>query len=455
MKPDLFEQSIKPSEKRKVYTITEIAHDIQALLEDQFPEVWVEGEITNLTASAKGHTYFSLKDESAILKCALFASNGRRVKFKLENGLKVLCLGQISSYPPRGEYQLIVEAVEPQGLGALQLAFEQLKKKLEKEGLFDPKHKKPIPFLPERIGIVTSLSGKAIRDILKVIDERFSESHMVIRDVRVQGEGAAEEIAKAIQEFNAYGRVDVLLVGRGGGSIEDLWAFNEEIVARAIYASKIPVVSCVGHELDYTIADFVADVRAGTPSMAAEMVVPDKAELLETLEDQRHRLHSALLEKLKFLSERLRAQRESILFRQPARLFQTMEQRLDELTGTLREGLGRWVQKQSERMAVIRTHLKHLSPRSAMVKEEIALQNLMKQISKRMEEVLRHAENRFFVPLGKLESLSPLKILKRGFSVTYGPQGKVLRSVRSLSVGDEVKTRLEEGSFTSRVEQKE
>lgn len=403
MKPDLLE-------KKKIYTVTEITRDIQTLLEDHFPEVWVEGEVTNLSSSAKGHTYFSLKDEAAILKCALFASNGRRVKFRLENGLKVLCYGQISSYPPRGEYQLILEIVEPQGLGALQLAFEQLKQRLEKEGLFDPRRKKPIPFLPGRIGIVTSRSGKAIRDILKVIDERFPESHILIRDVRVQGEGAAEEIARAIRDFNQFGKIDVLLVGRGGGSLEDLWAFNEEVVARAIFTSKIPVISCVGHELDYTIADFVADVRAGTPSMAAEMVVPDKTELLEAIEDHTHRLRAALLEKVTLLSERLRAQRESVFFRRPERIFLPMEQRLDDLTATLKKALSGWIEKQ---------------------------------------------ENRFLLHIGKLEALSPLKVMRRGFSVTYGPSGEILRNVKRLSPGDIVKTRLDQGSFSSRVEEME
>ncbi len=415
---------------RKIYTVTEITRNIQALLEGQFPEVWIEGEITNLTLSAKGHTYFSLKDENALLKCALFLSSSRAIKFQLENGLKVLCYGQISTYPPRGEYQLIVEAMEPQGLGALQLAFEQLKKKLAKEGLFEAKHKKPIPFLPERIGVVTSRTGKAIRDILKVIHERFPESHVILRDTRVQGEGAADDIAEAIREFNAWGKADVLLVGRGGGSMEDLWAFNEEAVARAIFASKIPIVSCVGHELDVTISDFVADVRAGTPSMAAEMVVPDKAEILETLEESRHRLRSALLEKLSFLTERLRAQRESVLFRQPERLFHFQEQRLDEWTATLREGLSRWVREYAERVMAVRTDLRHLTPRS-----------------------LESVHHRFLIQVEKLESLSPLKILKRGFSVTYGPDGTVLRKAGSVSTGDRIQTRLDEGSLTSRVEE--
>jgi len=406
MKTNLFSET-KHTTQRKIYTVTEITRDIQSLLEEAFPEVWVEGEVTNLSQSAKGHAYFSLKDETALLKCALFASNGRSVKFKLENGLKVLCYGGISTYPPRGDYQLIVEKIEPQGLGALQLAFEQLKKKLEKEGLFAPKHKKPIPFLPDRIGIVTSLSGKAIRDILKVIGERFKEVHILIRDVRVQGEGSAEEIAEAIRDLNAFGGVDVLLVGRGGGSMEDLWAFNEEVMARAIFASKIPIISCVGHELDFTIADFVADVRAGTPSMAAERVVPDKTELLETVDDHRHRLRSALLEKVELLTERLRAQRQHILFRQPERLFLPKEQHLDDLTQTA---------------------------------------------SQRMAGVLTGVENRFLLQVGKLETLSPLKVLQRGFSVTYGLDGRLLQETASLSVGDKVTTRLRRGAFKSRVE---
>ncbi|MFH1857751.1 MAG: exodeoxyribonuclease VII large subunit [Candidatus Omnitrophota bacterium] len=407
MRQELFDRETKTIAKRKIYTVSEITREIQSLLEGQFPEVWVEGEITNLAASAKGHTYFSLKDDKALLKCVLFLSHSRSIRFGLENGLKVLCRGQITTYPPRGEYQLLIELVEPQGLGALQLAFEQLKKKLEKEGLFDPRHKKPIPFLPERIGIVTSLSGKAVRDILKVIDERFPESHVLVRDVRVQGEGSAEEIAGAIRDFNALGGVDVLLVGRGGGSLEDLWAFNEEVVARAIFASKIPVVSCVGHELDYTIADFVADLRAGTPSMAAEMALPEKAELTERIRDFHQRLRGSLLNKVAYLAERLRSRKTSPVFRAPEKLFWTQQQRLDELAANLR----------------------HFSAKNC-----------------------REAEAHFLIQAGKLESLSPLKILRRGYSVTLGPEGNALRDASVLSEGSCVETRLYRGAFVSRVE---
>jgi len=441
----------KSDTQRPIYTVTEITRDIQALLEDRFPEVWVEGEVTNVTLSAKGHTYFSLKDEHALLKCALFLSHRRHLKFKLENGQKILCYGQISTYLPRGEYQLIVEVMEPQGLGALQLAFEQLKKKLEKEGLFDEKHKKPIPFLPRRIGIVTSLSGKAVRDILKVIQERFRESDILIRDVRVQGKGAAEEIAEAIEAFNAHRGADVLLVGRGGGSMEDLWAFNEEVVARAIFRSKIPIISCVGHELDYTIADFVADVRAGTPSMAAECVVPDKGELLDRLAELRYRFRSALLDKVTLLAERLRSQRESVLFRHPERLFLLQEQRLDEITSTLKEGLLKWVQRHAERVAVARTHLRHLSPETAITDRQNAVTHYAENMTRGIHHTLRHMEQRFGAQVGKLESLSPLRVLSRGFSVTLNTSGKTVRSTQDLSVGGRVHTQLHEGSFESRI----
>ena len=439
-------------ERKKIYTVAEITREIESLLKGAFPEVWVEGEVTNLTRSAKGHTYFSLKDESALLKCALFFGSGRSVKFKLENGLKVLCFGAITTYAPRGEYQLIVEKLEPQGVGALQLAFEQLKKKLEKEGLFEARYKKPIPFLPDRIGIVTSLAGKAIRDILKVIDERFPESHILIRDVRVQGEGAAEEIAEAIRQFNTFGKVNVLLVGRGGGSIEDLWAFNEEVVARAIFASAIPVVSCVGHELDYTIADFVADLRCGTPSMAAERVVPDKEELLAQIKENTARLRGALIEKVTLLSERLRAQKENVVFRQPERLFLMQEQHLDELVATLREGLSRWVQMQSERIQLARANLRHLSPRELMFKRENTFKQLLQNLTGKRESFFKEVENRFAMQIEKLESLSPLKVLRRGYSMTALPEGKTLRGTKGLSIGDRVKTRLSDGTFTSRVE---
>ena len=269
---------------RYIYTVSQLTSSIKIVLEDSFRNIWIEGEISNFKAAA-GHFYFTLKDDKSELKCVFFKSSNEKIKFEIKDGMQVLCCGKISIYEQRGVYQLYVARMEPKGAGELQLAFEQLKEKLFKEGLFDEAHKKPIPLLPERIGIVTSITGAAIRDILHVLNKRFSNVEVIINPVKVQGDGAKEEIASAIEEFNRLGNVDVMIVGRGGGSLEGLWAFNEEIVARAIYNSKIPVISAVGHEIDWTISDFAADMRAPTPSVAAEIVIAKKSELADRLDE--------------------------------------------------------------------------------------------------------------------------------------------------------------------------
>lgn len=266
-----------------IYTVSQLTLSIKVVLEDSFQNIWIEGEISNFKASS-GHFYFTLKDERSELKCVFFKSDNEKIKFEMKDGMQILCSGRISIYEKRGVYQLYVARLEPKGVGELQLAFEQLKERLFKEGLFEDSHKKELPLVPERIGIVTSAQGAAIRDILHVLNKRFSNVEVVINPVRVQGDGAKDDIASAIGEFNALENVDVIIVSRGGGSLEDLWAFNEEVVARAIYNSKIPVISAVGHEIDWTISDFVADKRAPTPSVAAEIVIAKKSELIDTLE---------------------------------------------------------------------------------------------------------------------------------------------------------------------------
>jgi len=268
----------------KILTVSELTRDIKEVLENIFSEVFVEGEISNLRQPASGHLYFSLKDDKSCLRCVMFRSSGVRLKFVPGDGMKVIAKGRIGVYERDGQYQLYVDSLDPKGKGALQEAFEQLKEKLSKEGLFDESRKRPLPFIPKAIGVVTSATGAVIRDILHVLDRRFPGHRVIINPVRVQGEEAKGEIALAIEEFNSLGNVDVIIVARGGGSLEDLWCFNEEIVARAIYNSKIPVISAVGHETDYTIADFVADKRAPTPSAAAEIVMPSKEELREKIE---------------------------------------------------------------------------------------------------------------------------------------------------------------------------
>jgi exodeoxyribonuclease VII large subunit len=271
--------------ERAVLTVSALTIELRAVLEERFPAVWVEGEISNFRLYGSGHAYFTLKDAEAQLRCVLFRNRGRRIKFEPADGLHVMAFGSVEVYAQRGEYQLVVELLEPKGLGALQLAFEQLKARLTLEGLFDPARKRELPRFPRKIGIVTSPSGAAIRDMLRVIGRRFGELHIVIAPAKVQGEGAAEEIAQGLRDLNALGDVDVIIVGRGGGSLEDLWAFNEEVVARAICASKAPVISAVGHEVDFTIADFVADLRAPTPSAAAELVVREKQAVVDALDE--------------------------------------------------------------------------------------------------------------------------------------------------------------------------
>jgi len=277
----------------QVYTITQLTRRIKGVLEAEIGSVWVAGEISNWTCAASGHAYFTLKDETSQLSTVMFKGRLDRLRFRPENGLEVLVLGNVSVYERRGAYQLIAEEMQPKGLGALQLAYEKLKKKLSEEGLFDPAHKKKLPLLPKRIGIVTSPTGAAIRDILHVLQRRFANVHVILYPARVQGEGAALEIAAGITFLDQYG-VDVMIVGRGGGSLEDLWAFNEEVVARALFASQTPVISAVGHEIDYALSDFVADLRAPTPSAAAEIVVKEQHALAERVHQYRDRLERGI-----------------------------------------------------------------------------------------------------------------------------------------------------------------
>ncbi|MBI3252483.1 MAG: exodeoxyribonuclease VII large subunit [Candidatus Omnitrophica bacterium] len=290
---------------RQIFTVSDLTRNIRFVLEENFSGVWVEGEVSNFKHHTSGHMYFSLKDEESQVQCVMFRRENQAVGFEVKEGLKILCLGRVSVYPVRGQYQLYVERMEPKGIGALQLRFEELKEKLKKEGLFDTARKRPIPFLPKKIGVVTSVDGAALRDILHILDRRFPESHAVICPVPVQGPAAAPFIAEAICHFNEWNQTDVLLVTRGGGSLEDLWAFNEEIVARAIFESRIPVISAVGHEVDYTIADFVADLRAPTPSAAAEIVTPEKEEIRLKIQDLKTRAARAIEGLFEILFQRL------------------------------------------------------------------------------------------------------------------------------------------------------
>lgn len=395
--------------KKHIYTISELTRKIKGVLEGAFPAIWVEGEISNLSCPSSGHIYITLKDESSVLKAVLFKNANKDLKFQLKNGMQVVCFGKIDVYAPQGQHQIKIFKIEPKGLGALQLAFEQLKERLAREGLFDQKHKKPIPFLPQRIGIVTSPKGAAIRDILHILNRRFANLEIILNPVRVQGEGASLEIAQAIDELNRFGKVDVLIVGRGGGSLEDLWAFNEEVVARAIYRSRIPVISAVGHEIDHTISDFVADLPVPTPSAAAEQVITHKQELLDRVDNFYSRAKIAIFNKIELLQHSFDGLKERYAFKQPTDLIQQYQQRIDDLVSSLD------------------LKAKHLA-----------------QI---------HRE-RYNVLIGKLHVLSPLNILSRGYSITLRlPEENIIRKARTVKVGSKVKTRLAEGVFVSKVEE--
>jgi len=433
---DLFSPAVSPSNGRHVYTVSQLTQDIKLILENTFAEVWVEGEISNFSAYSSGHFYFSLKDEAAVLSAVMFSRANKDVKFKIENGLKVICFGKVSVYGPRGQYQVIVERIEPKGIGGLQLALEQLKKKLEKEGLFAEERKRPIPYLPATVGVVTSLSGAAIRDILKVLDRRFSDLRVIIRPCLVQGEGAKDDIASGIKDLNALnernsasGRIEVMIVGRGGGSIEDLWAFNEEVVARAIYSSKIPVISAVGHERDFTIADLVADKRAATPSVAAELVVPRKEDLQERLTPLVGDLQRAFLG----MHSDLAQTRQALL------------QRLVLTAGHLVELNERTFESAHKKLML-------LNPVSRLEQYRQDVENARKQIVVRMGHLLALKDAGFKGTLEKLAGLSPLNILARGYSITFKlPEESILKDTAVIKRGDLLRTRLHRGEIISQV----
>jgi exodeoxyribonuclease VII large subunit len=401
----------------RIYNVAELTREVRFALEETFDGIWVEGEISNFRVPASGHSYFGLKDKNAMLKCVMFKTAGSKLKFEIEDGMSVLCFGKIGVYEQQGQYQLYVEKVEPKGEGALHAAFERLKKKLYDEGLFDEERKKAVPFLPSRIGVVTSGTGAAIKDILKVARRRFANIEITVCPVKVQGDDAKDEIVDAIEILNEYNRhivdegldehlIDSMIVGRGGGSIEDLWAFNEEIVARAIADSEIPVISAVGHEIDYTIADFVADQRAATPSAAAELVIPRKDELTSRVKDREINLDAAMEAKLSALETQLSNLSDKYVLREPVNVLLQLEQQVDDF-------------------------------------------------DRRSGSEIRHCvelfESRFNSINGKLCTLSPLSVLERGYSITFA-DGEIIKDVDALKKGDRLVTRFARGEVNSRVE---
>jgi exodeoxyribonuclease VII large subunit len=437
----------------RIWTVGEITRTVRTLLEDKFDEVWVEGEICNFRRQASGHCYFGLKDEKALLSCVLFRSYVP-AGLPLSDGMLVQARGRITVYEARGQYQLSVTLVQSAGAGLLLARFEALKRKLEAEGLFDPSRKRPIPPDPACIGIVTSPTGAAISDFLNVARRRAPWVRIVINPVRVQGVGAAPEIAAAIREFNHpvfADRIDLLVVCRGGGSMEDLWAFNEEIVARAIAASRLPVISAVGHEIDFTIADFVADLRAPTPSAAAELALPDRAAMLRHVAQARSRLQRSVDAIVADHRRRVESIRRSTIFRFPQRLLQDRAQRLDAVVAQITAGRERALRTRRERLNALLAAVMRHRPDQIMAMRRFALEAQERKLRTAMNAAMAQKRNRVAHLAGVLRVLSPDATLARGYSITTDAAGAVLRRVKAVRAGQQITTRFADGNVDSKV----
>ncbi len=494
---DLSPENLVP--KRRIWKVSELTARIRDLLEEEFPEIWVEGEVSNYHAAQSGHLYFTLKDAKSQLKCVCFRDQLRGLKFRPEDGLHVTARGGLSIYDARGEYQLYVTQIEPVGLGALQLAFEQLKKRLEAEGLFDAARKKPLPMLPRRIGVVTSPTGAAVRDIVRVLRRRFPNACVQIYPVKVQGEGAAKEIVAGLKYFNVTASVDVLILARGGGSLEDLWSFNEEIVAREIAASLIPIITGVGHETDFTIADFVADLRAPTPSAAAEIVVRTRFELDGRIAE----LQRCVVQRTRYLMSEWRHRVRDLEvhrgFRQVELILRRRRQEVDEFTGTLADGLRarlkhthrrltvssariasfdlrgraesfrlrlarrsgdlrgaleRAVARKRRRFATAEVRVASLDLRARLGRLRRRFEKSSSELQLRIDRRLVAQRRRLEAAALRLNERSPFALLERGYAIAYDAAGKVLRSPDQVATGDDIAVRLARGQIAARVTKK-
>lgn len=439
----------------KVLTVAELTRAIRGTLETKFGAVWVQGEVSNYKLHPSGHQYFTLKDQRAAISCVIFRNTLPPSAKPLSDGAQVQVYGQLTVFEARGQYQLSVQIVQARGLGVLQAKFEALKRKLDAEGLFDPAHKRSLPKLPRRIGIVTSPSGAAIRDMLNVLRRRAPALEILISPVRVQGTGAASEIAVALRELtrpnDSWKPLDLVVITRGGGSIEDLWEFNEEIVARAIYDSPVPVVSAVGHEIDFTIADFVADLRAPTPSAAAELIVPDAAELLRRVAELSNCLDRNLRNFISQNQTRLRFLSERTLLREPAARLRDAQQRVDLAKDSLARMLRRFV---PDARAKLDAHLRALqshSPLRELASRRTSLDELRRRFTAAPAQLLQTRRQRFTQAESILRVLGPEATLRRGYSITTDAEGNVISSVSQISPNKRVRTRLADGTFKADV----
>ncbi|MGE7601276.1 exodeoxyribonuclease VII large subunit [Peribacillus sp. NPDC097675] len=408
---------------------------------------YIKGEISNFKQHTSGHMYFTLKDEKARLLAVMFAASNKGMKFLPENGMKVLVRGDISLYEASGQYQLYVKSMAPDGVGDLYIAYEQLKKKLEDAGLFLPKHKKAIPKYPKSVGVITSPTGAALRDIITTIKRRYPITRIIIYPALVQGNNAAKSIAQAISLANARAESDVLIVGRGGGSIEELWAFNEEIVAESIYDSDIPIISAVGHETDFTIADFVADMRAPTPTGAAELAVPHLNEILERLMNRKNRLTRSIQEKVNSERTHLSRLERSYAFRYPHKMYEQKLEQLDRATERLGKTSTRYFMKKRDDLNQMTDILKKQHPEQIVKTSKEDLQQYERTLRKTMEAIYRQKSQQFVSLTATLSALSPLKIMERGYGLVFTEDEKLIKSTQQVSTGDKIAVSIKDGTL--------
>jgi exodeoxyribonuclease VII large subunit len=440
-------------QRREIYSVSRLNREARALLEGNFPLLWLEGEISNLTRPRSGHLYFTLKDEFAQVRCAMFRMRATHLAFSPRDGSLVQARVRVSLYEPRGDYQLVVEHMEEAGDGALRRAFDALKQRLQQEGLFEEGRKRPLPTLPRTIGVVTSPSGAAIRDIITVLHRRFPAIRVVLYPVAVQGEGAGREIAEAIRLAGVRAECDVLIVGRGGGSLEDLWAFNEEVVARAIHDSPIPVVSAVGHEVDFSIADFVADMRAATPSAAAELLSPDSSQLQIKVRALQQRLQQAV--RREQLQQQRRLEGLSMRLRHPGQRLQQIAQRLDELELRLGHARRNQLRHRQAQLATLHSRLQRHAPQAQLQRLQARQQSLQTRLQHAIQERLMLGHTRLALQARTLEAVSPLATLHRGYAIiTRETDGMLIEQNTQVEPGARIRARLATGELLCRVEER-
>ncbi|MDL1963203.1 MAG: exodeoxyribonuclease VII large subunit [Deltaproteobacteria bacterium] len=442
---------------RKIYTVSELTSEIKSLLEESFPFVWISGEISNLSTPVSGHYYFTLKDENAHIRAVMFRGQNRKLKFMLEDGLSIIGLGRINLYAPRGTYQIIFEYIEPKGIGALQLAFEKLKIRLSEEGLFDDKYKTPLPFLPNKICVITSPTGAVIHDIIDIINRRFYNISIEIIPVKVQGDGAIPEIVSAFDIVNKLaesdGSAEVVILARGGGSIEDLAAFNSEEVARAVFASKIPVVSAIGHETDYTISDFVADLRAPTPSAAAELVVPLKNELKNRCDEMFKNLIARIYNNIERLNSILKEMNTRLV--DPRKNIQDFRLRIDDYINRLLKSIYNVINRWRDQLMWMTKSLYATSPYKHIDNLSVTLKRLNYNLLSYIDIYIQNRRSITIVLASRLNDLSPVAILDRGYSITRTiPDAVVVRDPKIVNLGQDLEVMLSKGSLICRVEGK-